>query len=508
MQRSKVQYGDAVIRDGFFLKRNAPIVDVNDYEDVNGTFFRHLSTFPERSTIKEQVIELIASAEQNIFFCNFLLQDHDVVEALIAAARRLSGHVYLITTLKSDDFAIAGANDLDEEQDFEGHIEFVKRLSSVGLPIKARSDCHAKFMTVDDSVAIVTSANAVPTCYGNVKRANGKLREANPENGVLLHTRQEVSRLANFFRAMWTHGSNYFVKPDAGVFEVQQIRREASQISSAEPTAPSSEGEVIWTAPSDPRICDRFVRMVQEAKHNLRISTWVIKGMENHRLGEAICDAADRGVFVDILVRGMNYRDDHRGQCYQLATAMGKQGRIIGDYWNHSKAVIVDSQQAMILSANMDAQHGLDNGVEVGFFSAQTKFIKAVEVYFSRLTSEAAFEMACDLTQAEIAERYKTRSYQELAGELKIVPDRSQHGLRKTLQKWMRAAETQLVKVDRDRKQKSRFTLSTDALSITGTLSKTGVFQVRGVNTDRRRVAKERFDSYLPATTLIAEAAN
>lgn len=506
MRRSELCYGNAVIRDGFFLKRLEPGVGLSDYADVEGHFFKHLSTFPERSTIKEQVIALIESAERNIFFCNFLLQDHDVVEALIIAARRLSGHVYLITTLKSDDFAAAGTSDLDEEQDFEGHIEFVKRLSSVGLPIKARSDCHAKFMTVDDARAIVTSANAVPTCYGNVTRANGKIRDANPENGVLLHTREEVSRLANFFRAMWTDASNYFVKPDPDIFEVQQIRREASLISPTEPKAPSAEGEILWTAPSDPRICDRFVRMVQEAKHNLCISTWVIKGMENHRLGEAICDAADRGVFVDILVRGMNYRDDHRAQCYQLAKAMGKQGRILGDFWNHSKAVIVDSQQAMILSANMDAQHGLDNGVEVGFYSTKIKFIKAVEVFFSRLTSEAAFEMACDLTQAEVANRYKTPSLPQLAGELRILPVGSQRELQTTIQKWLQAAETQLVKVDR--KDRCHYTLSTDAFSITGMLSNNNSFRVEAAATDQRRVEKERFGSYLPATTLIVETAN
>ena len=33
--------------------------------------------------------------------------------------------------------------------------------------------------------------------------------------------------------------------------------------------------------------------------------------------------------------------------------------------------VVVDSDEAMVLTANMDAQHGLDHGVEVGFHSKQ-----------------------------------------------------------------------------------------------------------------------------------------
>ena len=506
MPQFRVQYGDAVINDGFFLKRPEPAVAVKGYQDLEGSFFRHLSTFPERSTNKEQVIQLINRAKRHVFFCNFLLQDEDVTDTLIAAARRLSGHVYLITTLKAGDFAAASAEGPDEERDFETHIKFVELISASGLPIKARSDCHAKFMTVDDAQAIITSANAVPTCYGNVPTSKGGVREANPENGVLIQTRQEVARLANFFRAMWTDGANYVVKPDPTVFEVQQIRREANRFQSKEPRKPSVEGEVIWTAPSDQRICDRFVRMVQGAKHNLCISTWVIKGMDNHRLGEAICDAADRGVRIDILVRGMNHRDDHRTQCYRLAKAISNQGRILGDYYNHSKAVIADSQEAMVLSANMDAQHGLDDGVEVGFYSSQARFIEAVEVYFDRLTSEAAFEMAYDLTQAQVAERYKNSPDPRFNNDVRITLNGQQSGNGRRIKQWLTAAQSELVKVARNRKQKYEFTLSVDSLSLTGQLSKENVFRVSRFDNDTRRVQSARFDSYLPRTSLTFES--
>lgn len=506
MPQFKVSYGNAVVHDGFFLKRLDSIVAIRDYKDLEGSFFRHISTFPERSTIKDQVIQLIECAEHHIFFCNFLLQDEDVVQTLLTAAKRLSGHVYLITTLKSDDFATAGIDGSDDEQSFEAHIKFVEQISAQGLPIKARSDCHAKFMVVDDSQALITSANAVPTCYGNVKRPNGAIREANPENGIILNTKSEVTRIANFFRAMWIRGANYVVKPDPEVFEVQQLRRETNRFFPTEPLHPSEDGEVVWTVPEDPRICDRFIKMVQGSKHNLKISTWVIKGMDNHRLGEAICDAADRGVEISILVRGMNYRDDHRRQCYWLAKAMGKQGRILGDYWNHSKAVVADHQEAMVLSANMDAQHGLDDGVEVGFYSRSREFIAAVSEFYNRIHSEAAFELAYDLSQAEVADRYARPPESQFAGQFRIASSANAREIDRQIKRWLRAAEQQLVKVGRENRKSNEVTLSVDSLALTGTLSKDKLFRVFRFDDNERRVKLARFDSYLPQTTITFES--
>jgi phosphatidylserine/phosphatidylglycerophosphate/cardiolipin synthase-like enzyme len=184
MPQLNVDYGDAVIADGFFLRRRSQPQWVDRYADGEGTFFRHISTFPDHTTIKEAVLDLLRQAKQQAFFCNFLLQDEDVLQALLDTSRRLSGHVYILTTLKADDFRQAGGAGDDMEGDFESHMRCVKQLTREGLLVKARSDCHAKFMTVDDTQAIVTSANAVPTCYGNVFQRDGRTRDANPENGV------------------------------------------------------------------------------------------------------------------------------------------------------------------------------------------------------------------------------------------------------------------------------------------------------------------------------------
>jgi len=506
MPQFKVDYGQAVIPDGFFLKRQAPPQPTGPYADGDGSFFRHLSTFPGRSTIKEAVLDLLAQVKQHVFFCNFLLQDEEVLQALLMAARRLSGHVYILTTLKADDFAQGGGADDEAEENFETHMQCVKQLTQQGLLVKARSDCHAKFMTVDDVQAIVTSANAVPTCYGNVRKPKGGTREANPENGVLLYVPGEVRRLANFFRAIWRDACNYYVAPDPTVFEVQQVKSGTPLVRPVEPSRPADEGEVLWTAPGDVRLLRRFLGMVQRAEKDVSLSTWVIKGMDSHELGDAIRKAAMRGVQFRILVRGMNWRDDHRRQCYQLARAIGVNGIILGDYWNHSKAVVMDSEEAMVLTANMDSQHGLDHGVEVGFHSRQTSFITAVNAFLDRLATDAAFEFVADPTQTAMAERYGRQRGQRLEGIVRIRFQPKGGHITRLARKWCDAARRELVRVvKRQVEGRDELLLLTNRMAIHARHGDAGVLISHYINDSPPSKDLDRFDSYLGKGTIFCD---
>jgi len=502
MPQFSVDYGEAVIADGYFLKRQIQPEPMEGYADGEGTFFRHISTFPDQSTIKEAVLELLRKAKQHVFFCNFLLQDEDVLGALLDASRRLSGHVYVLTTLKADDFQQAGGAGDDAEGNFETHMRCVKQLTGEGMLVKARSDCHAKFMTVDDRHAIVTSANAVPTCYGNVSDK----RRANPENGLLFHIPSEVRRLANFFRALWRDASNYYVAPDPIVFEVQQVQSGAPPVNPTEPSQPAVEGEVVWTAPSDPRILERFLDMVGRARKSVSLSTWVIKGMDTHELGDAIRRSSSRGVRFQILVRGMNWRNDHRKQCYLLARELGPNGVILGDYWNHSKAVVVDSDEAMVMTANMDAQHGLNNGIEMGFHSRDQSFVASVGAFLDRLVADAAFELVPDPTQAVMAERYGSQRGARVSGDVRIRFQPKGGHITKLARQWCDAATRELVRVARkQRKVRDETLLLTEKMAIHAHTGEAGVLIAHDINDNPPAEELERFDSYLGASKITCE---
>lgn len=506
MPQFRVDYGDAVIPDGFFLQRAVPPQAAEGYADGDGPFFRHLSTFPGRSTIKEAVLDLLARAQRRVFFCNFLLQDEDVLQALLAAARRMHGHVYILTTLKADDFAQGGETRDDVERDFESHMRCVKQLTQQGMLVKARSDCHAKFMTIDDQWAVVTSANAVPTCYGSVRKAQGGMREANTENGVLFDVPGEVRRLANFFRALWRDACNYYVTPDPIVFEVQQIHSGTPPVHPVEPTNLAEEGEVLWTAPGDVRLLKRLLEMVRRARHRLSLSTWVVKGMDTHEFGAALREAADRGVRIRLVVRGMNWRDDHRRQCYLLAHTLGGSVDILGDYWNHSKAVVVDSEEALVLTANLDAQHGLDRGVEVGFYSSQQPFVSAVTAFLNQLDAGAAFDFVPNPTQAAMAERYGRQRGQRLGGIVSIRFQPKGQYIVKLARRWCEAAGRELVRVvRRPGKGRDELLLLTNGVAVYARAGGSDTLIAHYINDNPPKSDLESFDSYLGAGTIVVD---
>jgi hypothetical protein len=231
-----------------------------------------------------------------------------------------------------------------------------------------------------------------------------------------------------------------------------------------------------------------------------------MKGMDTHELGDAIRSASSRGIRFRILVRGMNWRDDHRRQCYLLARELGRNCVILGDYWNHSKAVVVDSEEAMVMSANMDAQHGLDHGVEVGFYSRQPLFVGAVNTFLTRLSNEAAFEFVPNPTQAMMAERYGRQRGQRLEGEIHIRIRPNEKLTTRLVRQWCDAARLQLVRLaKRQSNGREELVLFTDKMTLHARPGDTGTLCTNRINDQPSREELERFDSYLGKGTIICD---
>jgi len=510
MSEYKINYGDTVIEDGLFLRRQdkqhkSPI----SYKDGHGGFFDHLSTFAGKSTIRKETLSLLETARRNVFFANFLIQDEQITENLISAAKRLNGHVYVLTTLKDRDFEDVNAGGFDESDEgwnFQEHMVQIEKLTRNGIFVKARSDCHAKFMVVDDKFAIVTSANAASTCYGDTLQKNGSKRSANIENGILFTVPSEVARLANFFRAIWRSGYNYYMSPGSKVFESGTHTDDIIPVSCKEPITPAEEGQVLWTAPADLRILSKLTEMINSAARTVVISSWVIKGIDGHALVETLEAAAKRDVNIKIIVRGI-YRSDHRQSCYYLKKTLGDSLTILGDYNNHSKAVVVDMTEAMVLTANLDSQHGLDAGIEIAFLSKKPVFIKAVSTFLDRLEECAELEFVCDPTQAQAGERYWARGKPITWKDIHIRFDKNYRITSQTLQKLLDALKTQLVKVATDKESDRRLMqLITNNLILDCTVNNAGQLTVLNIKADPWAASHARFGSFLPKSTITITA--
>lgn len=506
MPMYKISYGDAVIKGGMFLKSQSKQSNTVNYQDGKGEFFRHLSTFSDKSTIKRCLIESIENAQKYIFFTSFLIQDQQIIESLIKAVRRLKGHVYVITTLKKNDFdAVSSLESQQDRQewDFEAHMDCVKYLAQNGIFVKARKDCHAKFAVFDDRYAVITSANSVATCFEDTKQESGHIRGANPENGVFIDIKPEVLRIANFFRAIWRGAYNYYIKPDKNFRNVGESSTEIMPICCKEPSSPSDNGQVIWTAPDDFRILNSMTDMIDSAEKEIKISTYVLKGMTDHIISRKLLKAAERDVKIELLVRGMT-RKDHLESCYHLKQSIGENIDIRADFYNHSKALVVDDKEAMILSANLDAQHGLDSSVEVGFMSKNIEFVNSVSNFLDRLKAGCRLELVCDPSQSQIAEDFSTIHEPIITGDditINVRKNQQNH-----IKKLIEELTNKLVKItDLNQGGNQKYRLFTD--SITVDFSKNGQNQLFADNI-RRDLNTEHlhFKQVLPKSTITINA--
>ncbi len=75
---------------------------------------------------------------------------------------------------------------------------------------------------------------------------------------------------------------------------------------------------------------------------------------------------------------------------------------IHGDLHNHAKVAIADSNEAVVFSANFDAKHGLDSGVEVGFHVTEVPTICEIRRFIEHAISHATTTFVRNPTLAEV----------------------------------------------------------------------------------------------------------
>src|SRR5690606_29418829 len=110
-------------------------------------------------------------------------------------------------------------------------------------------------------------------------------------------------------------------------------------------------------------LLDEIISIINQANEYLYLSTYSIVGLNSiEELFQSIKRAIEKGVSVSIFCRGMNYRNDH----LEGVSKLSEIGcAIYADVFNHSKGVI-NEKTGMIFTANIDGNHGLNNGFEVG----------------------------------------------------------------------------------------------------------------------------------------------
>lgn len=339
----------------------------------------HVSTddLTQTGHIRNALIDLITGATEKVLFCSFLFADDLIVDALCEAAERLRGGVYVLTALgkhlKAEVLALD--EELDEQAQrmqvrAEKHEEHLRRLAHAGVWLRSAEDCHAKFCTVDDRRAVVTSANATREAY-----------ELNPEDGLVLKLPSLTFELSRLFAHVWRNAATLESTPGA-MLNVRSLRDRRTDIWRPLPTEEATR-TVATLRGEETSLLNGALEVIERAQERLRIATYSFIGMKNHPIGKALEKALERGVQIDLLLRPRNHIAEQRRTCAWLLGLAPEQVRIFGHRRTHTKSIVADGEFALLWTGNLEAAHGWDNGIEVGALVQDPGVARAIETWIS-----------------------------------------------------------------------------------------------------------------------------
>jgi phosphatidylserine/phosphatidylglycerophosphate/cardiolipin synthase-like enzyme len=324
---------------------------------------RHRFTYRgSEESIRAAVVELIRGAKRKVFLASFRIGDPEVFAALFDAVDRLRGGVYVVTALDEKTLrrGLVEIEDIDDVKvDVAAQHKQFDRLTRRGIALRGHEQCHAKFLVVDDEVAVVSSANLETSALADQPDRH---RRATGESGVVITEPGAVDRLGRFFARLWYAGCTWEAPPGAE-YALRERVSQPSPVTVAEETGPHGP---VWTDGAEHGILRTLHDVIGLARHELLIATFSLNGIRSRP--EMLLDPLRRAMAkhplkVRLLVRSRNNVPGHRADAGALA-ALGVS--VEPDSGTHAKGVIADGRHGALFSANLDAAHGLYDGVEMG----------------------------------------------------------------------------------------------------------------------------------------------
>lgn len=377
------------VEGGFFLLKHSQPPRFGWQPEPAGDY-RIVGTYKgSGAPIRDALLKMLEQARRRVFVASFVIGDDAVVEALARTAERLKGGVYVISALDEKSLR-RGLQDYEEgeQESPEERRKNFERLTSSGVYVRGHESCHAKFAVVDDRIALIGSANFVTAGFEKTGEAN-----------VIVRNTAHVRQLARLFTELWYEGCKWEIPPG----ETYLVADRAASSPPVRPQLPEvGKTGVVWTnGPGQMHLLRAIQKVIQTSRTDLTLSSYSIVGMrENpHLLFDDIQQAVKRGVHVRLLLRQRNAWPD---QMLDVVAAHDMGVAIYGDLHNHAKVAIADSTESVVFSANFDAKHGLDSGVEVGFHVTDVPTVCEIRRFIDHAISHAATTFVRNPTLAEV----------------------------------------------------------------------------------------------------------
>lgn len=322
--------------------------------------------------LKNEILKIINEATCVLKVCSFIITDKEIFNAILNKAKETQVAIFLLTQLDSNKLenSLSLADFITEEEIKENpartHLKYIKQLYDNGIHVRASLSTHSKFIVADRTIGFITSANfTTPSLTFNT------------ESGAYLDEKSS-RELDKLFDVIFLQGTTYkqflSTKKKSKILVVQS---EANIDINLLPKPDLSNLRYTCEILSN-NLLNEIITIINQANEYLYLSTYSVTGLNSlEELFQSIEKATERGVSVFIFCRGMNYRNDHLEGVSKLRE-IGCE--IYADVFNHSKGVINEST-GMIFTANIDGNHGLNNGFEVGYILNKTQIIEFLDFH-------------------------------------------------------------------------------------------------------------------------------
>jgi cardiolipin synthase len=314
--------------------------------------------------LASRVQSIIRGAREMVVASSFLLADAEVERSLLDAARR-GVRVYLL--LATETRLTREPSDDDSEFDrkvLADHLAMLKRLAGWTL-IRSAPEFHAKVVLADPTsrgTGVLLTANLTTEAL-----------ERNEEMGLDLSA-EEAREVFGYLRwAAWEGASHELMEP--------------GQLRSVKPfdavDVPEVGEMVVATAGAQTSIREEILRVVDSAEEELVVSSfgWELK----HPVVQRLLQRSREGLRLIILCR-------MRPASMPALLALAEAGAsVLGFRWLHAKAVWSDTGEAVVMSANLEAQ-GLDRGFELGLTLTDRR-AEAIERLLRSWTDSAPWQL-------------------------------------------------------------------------------------------------------------------
>ncbi|MFH7010823.1 phospholipase D-like domain-containing protein [Flavobacterium sp. FlaQc-52] len=306
--------------------------------------------------LKEELIKIIKNSTVVLKICSFIITDNEIFDIILEKATSTNVAIFILTQLDKSKLNLTSLSEFLTEEELNDktstiHLNNIKKLRDNGVHVRASESAHAKFIITDRDCGFIMSANLTTPSLNE-----------NTESGIYLD-KNSSKELDKLFDIIYIKGTNYSGFIDSSKKGKMMVNY--TQVNYAFDNLPQATDSNLRFTYLDKtcNLLDEIINIIDNANEYLYLSTYSIVGLQHiQNIVIALENAVTRGVKVFLFCRGMNYRNDH----LSASEVFAKKGcEIFGNYDNHSKGIISETD-GLIFTANIDGNHGLINGFEVG----------------------------------------------------------------------------------------------------------------------------------------------